>query len=702
MNWVLTRFSKPILFLLVFLCSSIPYMSAQDARPVKVLFLLDGSSSMLDNWQPNIPRFTAASSIILRVVDSIQKVNPSVEFAVRVFGHQYPSMEKNCYDTRLEVPFSARNLEQIRARLRYISARGVSPIAWSLEQAAESDFVNSDRYAYSIILVTDGGESCGGNVCETVQKLLSDRITFKPYILSLVDYAALKGEYDCFGKFLTVANPNQIGPAVKTIVEDNKLMFERNDGNLVKTRMETPVDTTGRNHGPTELVNPDAAKRAALEKMLIYLKVPTGSSQISPIPSKWFNKMAIQTKAIKPPVAKASAYKPTWPKLILPDDEPAPPVAVSHSVMPLIELKRLNLKRSNTKLVKAKAVASRIKPFWTKINFVGAEEPLPQVALIGIKPLPRIKRIPNLIVFPEAKPTRLIAKMVKIKFAQEEPQPVVLAPKPQPVQQQPAPQPKKATPPAVKEDAPVTVVSQKSEETKVLVYFTNGKGKFYKTEPKIDFYDVNAKKVVQSSFRLVNKTTGEPEPIKIQPGTYQITKPGTYFKSSTVKIEANTTDKIIVTVSSGSIKFQYKGNKDRPVKEYTALVSNRFEVMPVVKQSCDELLEYEPGRYHVEINTLPITMAYIPELNFMQTHIIEIPEPGTMQITNAGFRGKVQFHYLHGNNYEPFYDMELNGKPQDQKAEFLPGLYRVYFFKDGEEQIKEFQIFTKKTTNVEL
>lgn len=699
MNWVLTRFSKPILFFLVFLCSSIPYMSAQDARPVKVLFLLDGSSSMLDNWQPNTPRFTAASNIILRVVDSIQKVNPSVEFAVRVFGHQYPSLDKNCYDTRLEVPFSALNLEQIRARLRYLSARGVSPIAWSLQQAAESDFVNSDRYAYSIILVTDGGESCGGNVCETVRKLLSGRITFKPYILSLVDYAALKGEYDCFGKFLTVANPNQIGPAVSTIVEDNKLMFEHNDGNLVKTRLETPVDTSGRHL--TELVNPDAAKRAALEKMLIYLKVPTGSSQISTIPSKWFNKMDVQSKAIKPPVARHYAYKPRWPKLILPDDEPAP-VAVSHAVMPLLSLKRMVVQRSNTKLLKSRAVASRMKPSWPKINFAGQEEPLPQVALIGIKPLPKIKRIPNLIVFPEAKHTRLPAKVTRVNFAPEEPKPVAVVPKPQPQPQQPAPQPKKATPPAAKEDAPVSIVTQKSEDTKVLVYFTNGKGKFYKTEPKIDFYDVNAKKVVQSSFRLVNKATGEPEPIKIQPGTYQITKPGTYFKSATVKIEANTTDKIVVTVSSGSIKFQYKGNKDRPVKEYTALVSNRFEVMPVVKQSCDELLEYEPGRYHIEINTLPVTMAYIPELNFMQTHIIEIPEPGTMQIVNTGFRGKVQFHYLHGNNFEPFYDMDLNGKPQDQKAEFLPGMYRVYFFKDGEEQMKEFQIFTKKTTNIEL
>lgn len=699
MNWVSNRFSKGVFFLLLILCTTAAASRAQQSKPVKILFLLDGSSSMLDDWEPNTPRFKAASRIIVNIVDSIQRINPSVEFGVRVFGHQYPMSAKNCYDTKLEVPFSAMNVEQIKARLRDLSARGVSPIAWSLQQTADLDFVSSDRYAYSIILLTDGGESCGGNVCETVRKLLSGRITFKPYILSLVDYAALKSEYDCFGKYLTVATPAQVSPAIKTIVDDNRTMFERNDGNLVKTK---PTDTADDSKKITELINPNAAKRAEIEKALIYLKVPTGS-QISNIPSKWFNKMEIKSSPVKPPVPKPVAYKP-FPKINFAGDTEEPVVA--RSLVPLFDLKRLTkIQQVRKPLSGAPPKRSRLTPVWAKVNFAKDMEepvvPLAQVPLFNMKRLTKVQRIPNIMVFPEARRSRLSPKLAKVNFTPEEPKPVAVAPKPQPEKTTP-PKTQKNNTPATAKEAPVTVVKEKSEDTKVLVYFTNGRGKFYKTEPKIDFYDVNTKKVVQSSFRYVNKTTGEPEPIKIPPGTYKITKPGTYFKSTTVTIEPNTTDKIVVTVTSGSIKFEYAGNKSRPVSEFTALVSNRFEPAPVVKQACDSLVEYEPGRYHIEINTLPPTMSYIPELSFMQTHIVEIPEPGTVQIMNTSMKGSIQFYYLNGGTFEPFYDMRLTGNPDVQKVDFIPGQYQVYFFKDGEEQMKQFQVKSNKVTAVEL
>ncbi|RQO30501.1 hypothetical protein DBR32_13125 [Taibaiella sp. KBW10] len=686
------------------LCAASGYSYAQKSKPVKILFLLDGSSSMLDDWQPNTPRFTAASRIIVNIVDSIQRVNPYVEFGVRVFGHQYPMSAKNCYDSKLEVSFSAQNIEQIKARLRDLSARGVSPIAWSLQQTADLDFISSDRYAYSIILLTDGGESCGGNVCETVRKLLSGRITFKPYILSLVDYAPLKGEYDCFGKFLTVATPAQVNPAIKTIVDDNRIMFERNDGNLVTTKPNDVIDTPTVTKRGADLINPNAQRRSELEKALIYLKVPTGS-QISNIPSKWFNRMEIKSSPIKPPVPRPYVYKRDLPLVNFSKDIEEPLVA--RSLTPLFNLKRLSrIQRINNLISKPVLKRTRQTPMLAKVDFskdIEVPVVLQQMPLFSLRKLTKVQRIPNIMVFPEARSSRIKTTLGKVRFAPEEPQTVAVVPKPEKtvVPKEVKPQ-KNNPPPTPKEDAPITVVKQKSEDTKVLVYFTNGKGKFYKTEPSIDFYDVNAKKVVQSSFRYINKSTGEPEPIKIAPGTYKITKPGTYFKSATVTIEPNTTDKIVVTVSSGSIKFEYRGNKSRPVSEFTALVSNRFESAPVVKQACDSFVEYEPGRYHIEINTLPPTMAYIPELSFMQTHIVEIPEPGTVQITNTNMKGKVQFYYLNGSNFEPFYDMSLNGNPEAQKIEFLPGQYQVYFFKDGSEQMKQFQVKSNKTIAVEL
>src|SRR5690606_26230164 len=42
---------------------------------------------------------------------------------------------------------------------------------------------------------------------------------------------------------LTVAKPNQIAPAIKTIIDDNRKMYVNNDGTFAITKHETPRTT---------------------------------------------------------------------------------------------------------------------------------------------------------------------------------------------------------------------------------------------------------------------------------------------------------------------------------------------------------------------------------------------------------------------------------------------------------------------------
>ncbi len=164
-------------------------------------------------------RYQAADSVIKALMDSLYKVNPEVEFSLRVFGHQHSVPENNCFDTRNEVMFSKDNRTQMALRLADIKPYGVTPIAYSLEQAAKNDLVDEQHNAYSIILITDGGESCSGNICDVVKTLISHKVYFKPYIVSLVDYAPLKTEYECLGDYLQVTGVKDIKPAVGKIVD---------------------------------------------------------------------------------------------------------------------------------------------------------------------------------------------------------------------------------------------------------------------------------------------------------------------------------------------------------------------------------------------------------------------------------------------------------------------------------------------------
>ncbi len=191
----------------------------------RILILLDGSSSMGYDWQAGEKRFSAASRIILGLMDSIYTANRNVEFALRVYGHQYPSQYNNCYDTKLEVMFSKDNWTQMSLRLASLNAIGVSPIAFSLKEAAEFDMTDPLNNTYSLILVTDGEESCGGDICAVMKELLAKKIDFKPYILSLVNSSSLKNNYECLGNYMPIVKETDIKEVVGKITESYKQMF---------------------------------------------------------------------------------------------------------------------------------------------------------------------------------------------------------------------------------------------------------------------------------------------------------------------------------------------------------------------------------------------------------------------------------------------------------------------------------------------
>ena len=140
---------------------------------------------MTYEWQNPYSRFEIASNILLRIMDSVYQLNNEVEFAVRAYGTNYPAQLNNCTDTKLEVPFNLQNTNQIKTRLRNITPIGSSPIAFSLRKASENELSDYQLYDYSIIFITDGGESCNGDICGVYQELLKRSISVKPYIIGL-------------------------------------------------------------------------------------------------------------------------------------------------------------------------------------------------------------------------------------------------------------------------------------------------------------------------------------------------------------------------------------------------------------------------------------------------------------------------------------------------------------------------------------
>lgn len=191
----------------IFLCIgliAVGCLKAQERERFKpqrnrILFLLDASGSMKEQWKQS-NRFDLAKKVLFDIVDSIERVNPNVEFAVRAFGHQFSREQKNCTDSKLLIPFAKNNAQKIKMQIGNISPKGMTPIAYSIAQSA-NDFPVDSQSINSIILITDGDENCDGNPCGAATALVEKRITLKPFIVGIDILPELEKKFECVGTF---------------------------------------------------------------------------------------------------------------------------------------------------------------------------------------------------------------------------------------------------------------------------------------------------------------------------------------------------------------------------------------------------------------------------------------------------------------------------------------------------------------------
>lgn len=187
-------------FLILLLCiiciSGYSQESLKPRQKTRILLLLDASGSMLTRWGRD-SKWETAVRVISEISDSLSKL-PYVETALRVYGHQSSLLDRDCNDTRLEVPFSSKNTELIKQKLRNLHPKGITPIALSLEQAA-TDFPNTNA-RNTIILITDGAESCFKDPCAAAYDLQAKGIALKPLLIGLDIPEEARTTYECIGK----------------------------------------------------------------------------------------------------------------------------------------------------------------------------------------------------------------------------------------------------------------------------------------------------------------------------------------------------------------------------------------------------------------------------------------------------------------------------------------------------------------------
>lgn len=105
---------------------------------------------------------------------ALPEIPATENVGLRVYAHRALQSDKaaSCTDSELLVPLAAANTSIISDKIATIEAKGYTPIAYSLSQA-KNDFSLSRESEKSIILLSDGEETCGGDPVQAVKDLLA-------------------------------------------------------------------------------------------------------------------------------------------------------------------------------------------------------------------------------------------------------------------------------------------------------------------------------------------------------------------------------------------------------------------------------------------------------------------------------------------------------------------------------------------------
>ena len=208
---------KTLTYILLFLSIQVGAQENQKPEPptTRILFIFDASQSMYGTWGNN-KKINIARKYLIQLIDSLEK-SPNIQMALRVYGHQSPVPPQDCSDTKLEIPFSDGNASQIRQKLRYIIPKGTTPIAHSLELAA-NDFPPCDNCRNIIILITDGIEACDGDPCQASLDLQKKGIVLKPFVIGIGIDPNFENTFECVGSFYNTPTEEKFEKALSVVI----------------------------------------------------------------------------------------------------------------------------------------------------------------------------------------------------------------------------------------------------------------------------------------------------------------------------------------------------------------------------------------------------------------------------------------------------------------------------------------------------
>jgi Ca-activated chloride channel family protein len=182
----------------------------------KVMLVLDASGSMWAQIEGR-SRIEIARDSLSQV---LAEVSPELELGFMAYGHR---SKGDCGDIELMVAPEAGSAERISKAAMSLNPRGKTPLSAAVRMAAEQLKFTEDKA--SVVLITDGIETCNADPCALAGELEAAGIDFTVNVvgfgLSAEEGAAVRCLADeTGGKYLGVTDADGLKNAIDVVVND--------------------------------------------------------------------------------------------------------------------------------------------------------------------------------------------------------------------------------------------------------------------------------------------------------------------------------------------------------------------------------------------------------------------------------------------------------------------------------------------------
>ena len=184
----------------------------------KVHLVMDSSGSMAEPTGGGTTRIEAAKTALRSLIDNTPD---STHLGLRVYGNSNTAegSKESCTDSKLVVPIGLDNRDELRQQVDKYKPAGWTPISYALEQAGNDIGAAGEGEQHTIVLVSDGEETCVPDPCPVADKLAAKGIDLTINVVGLNVSGKAREQLTCIadhgnGKYYDAENADELEDAI--------------------------------------------------------------------------------------------------------------------------------------------------------------------------------------------------------------------------------------------------------------------------------------------------------------------------------------------------------------------------------------------------------------------------------------------------------------------------------------------------------